>query len=257
MFEKNMRSLMLVFTLVLPMMSQAQQLEGAFLLKASQYGEEVSSEEESQSTKVVKIFKDGYWITGFFGHQKHPFDGSGGGTYTTDKGKYIETLRFYSWDSTAAGKTYTFDYRLEGGRYFQEGFINSDKYKNYLIKEEMSRIRPVCDLKNAALEGVWFLKESLYDDEKSEIVRPVEMVKIYAYPRFAWARYNTATGQFLGAGGGSYSFDGKKLIEHIEYITYDMAIGSDIEAEVQLEGRQMQQSFPVWRGKELWQRAGK
>lgn len=250
-----MRPVILLLTLSFPLLNQAQQLEGAFLLRASQYGDKVNSEEKSLSRKVVKIFKDGYWITGFFGHQQHPFDGSGGGTYTTENGKYIETLRFYSWDSTAAGKTYTFDYRLAGDRYFQTGFINSDKYKNYVIKEEMSRIRPVCELKNDALEGVWFLRESLYDDVKSEIVRPMEMVKIYAYPRFAWARYNTANGQFLGAGGGSYSFDGKKLIEHIEYITYDVALGSDIEAEVQLEGRQMQQSFPVWRGKETWQRA--
>jgi hypothetical protein len=49
----------------------------------------------------------------------------------------------------------------------------------------------------------------------------MKSIKIYAYPRFAWAQYNAVTKQFMGAGGGTYQFDGNKLTENIEYITYD------------------------------------
>lgn len=252
----TMRILLVFFLANFSRWLQAQPLEGAYLLIVSQYGDEVTKEEERFMTKGVKLFKDGYWISASFGHPKYPFGGSGGGTFTTQNGKYSETLRYYSWDSTAVGKTYTFDYRLEGDRFTQSGFINSEKYQHYLIKEEMKRITPWCELKDASLEGVWFLQEASNNGESNFSV-PMEQIKIYAYPRFAWARYNTATGQFLGTGGGSYFFDGKKLIEHIEYITYDLAMGSDVEIEVELQGLHMQQSS--WSGtyQETWQRARK
>lgn len=248
------RIFFLLGTLLPVQLLWAQQLDGAFLVKATQYRDESTPKEELLSTKSVKLFKDGYWISAAFGNQKYPFGGSGGGTFTTNNGKYMETLRFYSWDSTARGKTYTFDYRLEGNQFFQSGFINTEKYQNYLIKEEMTRMIPVCALQNAALEGVWMLKEASTNG-KSEFSSPMEQFKIYAYPRFAWARYDTSTGQFLGTGGGSYSFDGKKVIEHLEYITYDLALGTDVEIEVVLQGARMQQTS--WGGsyKETWQRA--
>lgn len=249
-----MRTLVCYLLITLPILVQAQPLEGAYLLQASQYGNEVTKNEDTRATKAVKIFKDGYWISAAFGNQKYPFGGSGGGTFTTQNGKYNETLRYYSWDSTAVGKTYSFDYRLEQDRFIQSGYINSDKYQNYLIKEEMTKIIPVCNLNDASLEGAWFLKEAFLEG-KPDFSAPMEQIKIYAYPRFAWARYNTATGQFLGTGGGSYYFDGKKLIEHLEYMTYDLAIGSDVEIAVTLQGKRMQQSS--WGGtyQETWQRA--
>lgn len=249
-----MRFFIILCMCLIPVVLHAQQLDGAYILRAAQYGDEVTTEEEMISGKSVKIFKDGYWITGFFGDQKRPFGGAGGGTYTVHNGKYVETLRFYSWDSTAVGKTYTFDYRLENDRYFQSGLINSDKYQNYLIKEEMDKLKPLCDLKDASLEGVWLLQESSYEG-KSDFKAPIEQIKIYAYPRFAWARYNTSTGQFLGTGGGSYYFDGKKLIEHIEYITHNIAMGTDLEIEVSLEGNKMEQTSWNGRNKEKWRRA--
>ena len=213
----------------------AQKLEGAFKIKAAQYGDKSLSQQELSKQQVVKIFKNGYWIGAFFGDPKKPFSGTCGGTYKIENGKYLETVNFYSWDSTAVGDTYSFNYKLDNDTYVQDGRMDSEKYPNYIIKEEFTKFRTEVPLKNASMEGAWILQDATCLDKagKETSVKNYEQIKIYCYPRFAYAQYNAQTKQFIGAGGGTYQYDGKKLTEHIEYTTYDNALGSDYEIEVE------------------------
>jgi len=215
--------------------SQDKALNGSYKIVKAVYGNE-NGNYNIDKTTIIKIFKDGYWIGAFFNNQEKTFSGSGGGTYITKNGKYIETLNFYSWDSTAVGSTYNFNYKLASNRYFQEGKINSAKYQDYLIKEEFEKIEAKEPLQNNSLEGVWQLENANWGGEASGLGK-VKEIKIYCYPRFAWAQYHPQTGQFIGAGGGTYSFDGKKLIEAIEYITYDMNGRSEVTLDISLDGK--------------------
>ena len=251
-----MRKYSFLFLLVvLFMRASAQKLDGAFAVTAAQYGTDTVSKAELQKQHIVKIFKDGYWIATFFGDPKQPFNGTGGGTYTTNAGKYSETLSFYSWDSTAVGKTYTFDYTLNANKYHQQGNINSDKYKDYLIKEDFNRMDSDLSLKNASLEGVWKLTNANWSEAADGSLKDLEQIKIYSYPRFAWAQYNPKTGQFLGAGGGTYQYDGKMLVEHIDYITYDIALGTDYKINTKKlpDGSLVQEEAGCW-SRETWKK---
>lgn len=209
--------------------------DGPYKIISAHYGPDTSLDETMSKTNIIKIFKDGYWIGAFFGNPQKPFEGSGGGIFKTRNNKYIETLQFYSWDSTAVGRTYTFNYKLYGNTYTQEGVINSDKYKDFSIRENYEKIASSVPLKNAYLEGAWRLEDAVWGNEKltNEKYAHMNEIKIYAYPRFAWAQYNNVTKQFMGAGGGTYQFDGKKLTENIEYITYDRPLNKPYELNIE------------------------
>lgn len=199
-----------------------QKLDGPFQITAGQYGEKPLTKSEIERQYIIKIFKDGYWMGAFFGDPKKPFNGSCGGTYTIANGKYIETVNFYSWDSTAVGDVYRFNYKLENDKYFQDGKMDSDKYPNYIIKEEYAKIKTDVPLKNASLEGVWKLQHGQWGNTSTETTYAgVTMIKVYAYPRFSFAWYNENTKAFVGAGGGTYQFDGNKLIENVEYYSWE------------------------------------
>ncbi|HEY0680668.1 MAG TPA: hypothetical protein VGD17_20455 [Chitinophagaceae bacterium] len=210
--------LMQLLFCLLSVASFSQVPEGAFKVVASQYGANPEIIGTGKQT-VLKIFKDGYWIAAFFGDPARPFYGSGGGSFTVKNGKYVEKLDFYSWDSTAVGDVYTFDYTLNKDRYTQEGYMDSEKYKNYLIKEKFEKLNVREPLKNSQLEGVWFMRSGEWGKDKlgEGIYKDVKVIKIFSYPRFAFAYYNDKTKSFVGAGGGTYQFDGTTLTENIEY----------------------------------------
>ena len=209
-------ALMTGFILTAQAVGQAP--DGPFRVVEYQYGDKPASKGAGKQT-VLKVFKDGYWIAAFFGDPKKPFNGSGGGTFEIKDGKYVEKLDFYSWDSTAVGDVYAFDYKLSADRYEQEGYIDSDKYKHYLIREKFEKLAAKEPLKNSSLEGVWHMESGEWGKSKLGIgeYKDVSVIKIFSYPRFAFAYYNPLTRSFVGAGGGTYQFDGKTLTENIEY----------------------------------------
>lgn len=231
-------------------------LNGAYKIVHAQYGTDTASWSNHKDTKIIKIFKDGYWIGAFFGSPNKPFDGCGGGTYNTDNNKYIETLNFYSWDKTAAGKTFSFEYTLAGNTYTQRGKINSDRYKDYLIEEVFEKIGSPEGLKNNALEGVWQLENGQWPGIKTDEpkFKNLREIKIYCYPRFAWAQYDSTTSEFIGAGGGTYQFDGKNLVENIEYITYNVPLNTAYSLKIEMIGNEKFSQTDMNNSKENWKR---
>lgn len=59
------------------------------------------------------------WIA--YNTETGQFSGTGGGTYTTRNGKYIENIEFFSRDSSRVGATLTFDFSIEDGAWRHKG----------------------------------------------------------------------------------------------------------------------------------------
>ena len=59
------------------------------------------------------------WIA--YNSETHEFFGTGGGTYTTENGKYTENIEFFSRDNSRVGASLTFDYSLENGNWRHKG----------------------------------------------------------------------------------------------------------------------------------------
>ena len=197
-------------------------LNGAYRQVKRKYGS-MTTWQTRDSVTVVKVFKDGYWMAAFY-DDKRPgrlaFDGACGGTYELRNGKYIEKVSFYSWDSTAVGNKFTFDYKVNSKTYEQYGMMNSDKYKNYPINEICERITTREPLKNKSLEGAWFMKEGYWGGAHrfgEGVYKTSEVIKIFSYPMVVYAYYDLATHAFQGAGGAMYQFDGDTLTETNEF----------------------------------------
>lgn len=201
-------------------------LNGAYRQTRYKFGK-MTKWQNRDSVRVIKVFKDGYWFSGWYADKRRgskPFDGVGGGTYELKNGKYHEKIDYYSWDSTAVGKVLPMDYQVDRKAFKQTGFLNSEKYKNYEVSEVDERISPKEPLKNRELEGVWLMQEGTWGNTSlgKGKYKGIKVVKIFSYPLVVYAYYNPKTRQFNGAGAGKYQYDGKTLTETNEFFSWDM-----------------------------------
>jgi len=58
------------------------------------------------------------WIA--YNTETKEFFGSGGGTYTTQDGKYTEKIEFFSRDNSRAGMSLQFDFSIQNGEWFPD-----------------------------------------------------------------------------------------------------------------------------------------
>lgn len=244
-----------VFFLMISLLTAQKAVpQGVYQLLSAQYGDTPPQATADAGGKATKIFRDGYWMSAFYGQQEKPFGGAGGGYYTFKDGKYAETLYFFSWDSTAATKTYTFDYSIDGNYYHQFGKIQSDQYKDYVIDEMFLKKQGVEPLKNNTLEGVWFLESATGPiwtyDRKSNPEH--QAMKIYAYPMTFYGHWNNKTHSFYGAGGCYYQFDGQTLVENVVFTTFEEP-GKTYNIKVTFDGDTYTQEFDG--NKEVWKKA--
>lgn len=226
---------LLIFFLLLPALAfesdePVGKLNGAFRQTKNKYGS-MTKWKTRDSVTIIKVFRNGYWFGAYYDDKRQgrddgqntgpkSFNGACGGTYELKNGKYVEKVGFYSWDSTAVGNVFSFDYKISPQQYEQYGMMNSEQYKNYPINEVAERIKATEPLKNAGLEGVWFMKEGYWGGQSrfgEGNYKDVQVVKIFSYPIVVYAYYNPKTKQFDGAGGAMCQFDGKTLTETNEF----------------------------------------
>lgn len=263
--KKNLSLLLLLIVTVAFIADDAnKKLNGAYQRNSYKFGD-MKDWEIQKDQKITKIFADGYWIT-FYYDDKRPgikiFSGAGGGTYTLKNNKYQETLDFYSWDSTAVGKTFELDYEVTNSSFKQFGFMNSEKYQNYAVNEKFDRISASSPLKNKKLEGVWEMTEGTWGGESRYGVgkyKDAKMVVIFQYPKMALAYYFPKTKTFDGAGLYSYQFDGKIFTEANEAYSWDENhIGTSNDFLIKFEGKTLTKTSSINKGyKEVYKKISK
>src|SRR6185436_10971814 len=82
-----------------------------------------------------------------------------------------------------------------------------------------------------SLEGVWKIQSSEWFGKKNEDPDYITY-KIYSYPCFIWGAYHDKGKDFIGVAGGNYHYDGKKLVEYVEYWSYYDNIPFNLEINV-------------------------
>jgi len=75
----------------------------------------IMQEIEQGSRKTIKLITNERFQWASFDLDSGEFYGTGGGTYVLNDSEYIETIEFFSEDSTRVNMDLTFDYRLEAG----------------------------------------------------------------------------------------------------------------------------------------------
>ncbi len=95
-------------------------LNGAWLITGRERNGEMSSRTPGDR-KTMKILSGTrfQWIA--YNTATGEFSGTGGGTYTTENGKYVENIKFFSRDNTRVGASLEFDFDLQDGKWNHKG----------------------------------------------------------------------------------------------------------------------------------------
>lgn len=176
------------------------------------------------NSAIYKIYTGGRFAFIYFDTKTGKFQGAGGGTYTVDNSKFSEKLEYFSWDSTAVGTSQTFDFKIEGNRFIQSGLLNSEKYKDYEIKEVYEKVEDGISAAKSKhpLIGVWNIESAQYGPEKTDIQKVYgKVIKIITPGHFVTAFFNPDTKQFNGSGFGTWKVEGNNYTEKVLMFSWD------------------------------------
>ena len=102
-------------------------LQGAWLMSGRVLNEEMQTRDTDRPRKTMKILSGTrfQWIA--YNTETKEFLGTGGGSYTTTNGAYVETIEFFSKDPTRVGARLPFEYELINGQWHHKGLSSKGK----------------------------------------------------------------------------------------------------------------------------------
>jgi len=104
-----------------PLKTKEQDLDGAWLFATRGPDEGQERRGDENPRKTLKFLQDGrfQWIA--YNTDTFEFFGTGGGSFSSDDGKYIEYIDFFSRDDSRVGATLEFDYDITNGDWHHSG----------------------------------------------------------------------------------------------------------------------------------------
>ena len=196
---------------------------------------EVDGEKVGEGVQTVRIFSDTYSMTTKYNHAKKEFIQSYGGPYLYDGKKVTFTVDYHTADTSTVGKTAMAKVKIDkkeptGNRVIVKGLgVSGNK-----INQVWKRI----DKGEQPLAGAWQITRRMGRGGEMRTMKrgPRKTVKILSGTRFQWTAMNTATKEFLGCGGGTYTFENGKYVETIEFFSRDASrVGMSLSFDGKIE----------------------
>lgn len=201
-----MKTILLLALLSISGFISAQTLDGAWML-THQNGKELTDVE------YVKIYQDNYFSFGAKQLSDNHFIAAGGGPYSLEEGKYIETLDFFTLNPLQVGISTPFQFDLVNGK-----MVISANTANGMLVEIWEKLSDSED----ALTGNWVITGRKRDEEISRSTPGARRtVKILSGGRFQWIAFNSETKEFSGTGGGTYTATDGNYVETITFFSRD------------------------------------
>lgn len=195
----------------------------------------------------VLLFMDGYVSHTSYDKAARRFVQTRGGTYTLTNGRLTVTYEFDTQNPSAIGQNVPYTAAVQKGQ-LETNLTGA--------AESWKRI----DDGQAPLSGVWKISARRQGGELQSIHQrgTRKTVKILTGTRFQWAAIDPGTRQFMGTGGGTYTFAGGKYTERIEFFSRDSSrVGSSLSFDGRLENGDWHHSGLSSRGEaiyEVWSR---
>ncbi len=191
-----------------------------FLMSQAQIDGAWEYQNASDQTETL-VFVNGYFSHATFTTAKGEFVATHGGRVSNTKKQLSFTVEFDTEHKDNVGKTIDMDYRIKSKRKL---YIGDKMYVRTDYGTE------------GDLNGAWLMSGRKRDGkiQTRSTDGPRKTMKILSGKRFQWIAYNTATGDFFGTGGGSYTTVNGKYTENIEFFSRDnsrvgAALGFDYE----------------------------
>jgi hypothetical protein len=195
----------------------------------------------------VLLFADGYFTHTSYDKQGKAFFQTRGGTYSVARDKLAIAYEFDTRNKAQIGKTVSYKASAKNNKLTTT--ING-------TEEVWNRI----DEGNSNLSGLWKITARKQDGELVPIHQTGtrKTVKILSGTRFQWAAIDPGTKQFMGTGGGTYTFANGKYTENIEFFSRDSSrVGNALIFDGKLENGNWHHSGLSSKGDpiyEIWSR---
>ena len=178
---------------------------------------------ENNNHQQVLLFADNYFSQTGYNQQEKKFQFTRGGTFELQNGQVNTKIEFDTRRNDEIGKTFTYRFSL-----------NNDKLTLDINGEKQTWKQVDKGAENLA--GTWKITARKQDDKIVQIHQtgPRKTLKILTETRFQWAAINPETKEFVGTGGGSYSFKNGKYTENIEFFSRD---SSRVGAALTFDGK--------------------
>lgn len=101
--------------------NNTQELDGSWLFATRGPDEGQERRGEANTRKTLKYMQDGHFQWVAFDTDGMQFMGTGGGAFTAQSGRYLETITYFSKDKTKVGASLGFSYNLEANDWHHKG----------------------------------------------------------------------------------------------------------------------------------------
>lgn len=213
----------------------AQQPEGAYKL-ITHNGNEVTDME------TVKIFQDSYFAVGSKAIEGNKFHSARGGEFSIKNNTYREIQDFNTENPEFIGKEINYTIKSEGNR-----IIISDPV-NIWVWERISNTTD-------DLTRNWVITGRQRNGELSRSTPgDRRTIKILSGGRFQWVAFNSATKDFSGTGGGTYTAKNGKYTENIEFFSRDDSrVGASLEFDFEVKDGEWHHSGKSSKGDDIYE----
>ena len=198
----------------------AQSIEGAWRWQGQN--------DQNEEILADVIFMNGFQVATWYKKADGDFITTNGGKYWTEEGLLTEVVEFHFDKPESVGDTA----RLK---------MEFADENTLVFPEHNSTLTRIDDGKTQVLAGPWLFSGRKVDGEvrNRDISLPRKTMKILSGTRFQWIAYNTATAEFFGTGGGTYTAQDGKYTEHIEFFSRNIdRVGVSLEFNFELiDGR--------------------
>lgn len=153
--------------------------------------------------------------------------GMGGGTYTYDGKKYVESIEFFlPATSSILGQNINFTAEFEGGMWHHTGYVKNNEFDvetAEVVEVDSSRIEekwrkvPGVAQNDSTLIGTWQLVSYRERKGAPEMSYPgfVNYMKLMTPSHFVWVQYNEEGDYISGIGSGTYEYLGQTYTENL------------------------------------------
>ena len=215
-----MKKIIPLLFMFLPGLLFAQSLEGAWKM-THQNGKQMTEVE------YIKIMQDGYFAFGAKEKDTNKFVSAGGGEFLVKDNVYQETLDFFTIKPEAVGETTVFRLDMVDGK-----MVITAQVQGQTLVEIWEKVGERKD----DLTANWVFTGRKRDGEISRSTPGARRtVKILSGGRFQWIAFNSATKEFMGTGGGTYTAENGKYVEKIDFFSRDDSrVGASLEFDFEI-----------------------
>ena len=202
---------------------------------------------QEDGVEQVIIIIDGYITHTRYREASKEFITTSGGAYAAKDGRLTVNYEFDSKDKERVGTSGNYTFTVNNNVLSTNIGGNENKWKRIDDGAEN-------------LAGLWKITAR----KQGEEIKPIHQtgtrktIKILSGTRFQWAAIDPGKKEFMGTGGGSYSFKNGKYTEHIEFFSRDSSrVGQSLSFDGKLEKGNWHHSGLSSRGEpiyEIWSR---